>query len=75
MSDAVTAKQCAMARAGLEVHELASRAGVHDNTIWRFEDGHAYLPATAGRIQAALESGGAVFLPEDDGVQIKGRAA
>ena len=73
MSDAITPKQCAMARAGLNwsVHELAGRAGVHDNTIWRFEDGHAFLPATAARIQAALESGGAVFLTVDDGVQIK----
>lgn len=70
--------QIRMARAalGLSVRELASRTGVADSTILRFETNKGGLQAgTRDRLQAQLETDGIVFLaPEGDlgpGVRLK----
>jgi len=65
----MTPRQCAAARAALDlnVRELAALAGVGVNTVNRFERGLRDTPAEQrGRIKAALEARGVVFL-EDDG--------
>jgi transcriptional regulator with XRE-family HTH domain len=46
---------------------LASAAGVSTNTITRFEKGEPLKPRTLDAIQAALESAGAEFIPENGG--------
>jgi hypothetical protein len=66
-----------MARAALGwgVRDLGKRAGVAANTVSRFEVGMGTTVATLGRIQAALEDAGIVFVPADEscgpGVRIK----
>ncbi len=62
--------QIRMARAalGISVRELASRTGVADSTILRFETNKGGLQAgTRDRLQAQLEADGVVFLLPEDG--------
>lgn len=63
------AVQCKMARIalGLGVRELAELAGVSPDTIARFERGEALKERTVGAVQAALESAGVEFIPENGG--------
>jgi transcriptional regulator with XRE-family HTH domain len=57
------AVQCKMARAalGLGVRELAAKAGVSPDTVFRLEKGEALLPRTVDAIRQALEAAGVVF--------------
>lgn len=60
--------QIRMARAGLgiSVKVLAERSGVADSTIHRFETGRGGMQTgTLERLQSALETAGAIFLPSD----------
>ena len=51
------AAQCKMARValGLGVHELAARAGVSHDTVYRLEKGGELQPRTTRAIRLALE--------------------
>ncbi|PZQ58727.1 MAG: XRE family transcriptional regulator [Phenylobacterium zucineum] len=63
--------QIRMARAalGISVRELASRSGVADSTILRFETNKGGLQAgTRDRLQAELEAQGIVFLAPEGGL-------
>jgi transcriptional regulator with XRE-family HTH domain len=63
--------QIRMARAalGISVRELASRSGVADSTILRFETNKGGLQAaTRDRLQAQLEADGVVFLSPEEGL-------
>lgn len=61
--------QCKMARVavGWGVRELAREAGVSTDTIARLERGEELKPITLIAIQAALESAGVEFIPENGG--------
>lgn len=62
--------QIRMARAalGMSVKDLSQAAGVAESTILRFETQKGGLQtATLGRLQAALEAGGVIFLSADAG--------
>lgn len=63
----ITARQCAMARAGLDitVRDLARMALVGVNTVVRFENGSKSGELTVKRIKAALEAAGAKFTSDD----------
>jgi transcriptional regulator with XRE-family HTH domain len=73
----VIGKQIRAARAllGMEVAELARRAGVSPTTITRFENGLTRpIKATLAVIQAALEREGIEFLNDGaPGVRLKRR--
>jgi transcriptional regulator with XRE-family HTH domain len=58
-----------MARTALEmgVRELADAAKVSTNTITRFERGEPLRERTIDALQAALESTGVEFIPENGG--------
>jgi len=58
-----------MARAALGwgVRDLANKAGLSPNTVSRFENGAGARVDTLAHIQQALEKGGVVFLPADEG--------
>ena len=60
----VTGTQIRMARAALKwtVEELANKAGVGKNTVWRIEAGARGNPATLAAIKRALEGGGIRFV-------------
>ena len=64
--------QCKMARAALElgVHELAVKAGVSPDTVFRLEKGEALHQRTGIAIREALEAAGVEFTP-DGGVRLK----
>jgi len=57
-----------MARAALSwsVRELAAKAGVAANTVSRFENGSDAYGDTLSKLRRALESGGIIFLDEND---------
>ena len=63
----LTAAQCRMARAALEigVRDIAALAKVSPNTITRLERGEALYARTLDAIQAALENAGVVFVSEN----------
>ncbi|HEX7760113.1 MAG TPA: helix-turn-helix transcriptional regulator [Caulobacteraceae bacterium] len=64
----IVASQVRMARAalGLSVRALAQLTGVAESTILRFETGRGgILAANLGRIQAALEAAGIIFISAD----------
>lgn len=70
--------QIRMARAavGMSVRALAELSGVADSTIHRYETNRGGMQTTTlGRLQAALESAGIVFIPADaqggPGVRLK----
>ena len=71
----ITAAQCRMARAALElgVRELAALAQVSTNTITRLERGEGLYPRTVEAIQRALETAGIEFL-DGDGVRLRPKA-
>lgn len=66
-----------MARAALGwgVRDLGHKADVAANTVSRYENGMGMTVATLTKIQAALESGGVIFVPPDatggPGVRLK----
>jgi DNA-binding XRE family transcriptional regulator len=66
--------QCKMARAalGLGVSELAAKAGVSPDTVFRLEKGEALHQRTGIAIREALETAGVEFTP-DGGVRLKER--
>ena len=71
------AAQCKMARValGLGVHELAARAGVSHDTVYRLEKGGELQPRTTRAIRLALEFAAAELFP-DGAVRLrKGRPA
>ncbi len=72
----MTPFQCRMARAALDWSrvDLARRAGVGMETIYRFERGRAPHARTVMMIRSALEAEGLLFL-EDDGVPVGVRFA
>ena len=48
------------------VRDLSERSGIHRNTITNFETGNSGGDVrTMGRLVAALEAGGVIFLPEN----------
>ena len=61
--------QCKMARAalGLSEHELAAKAGVSPDTVFRLEKGEALHQRTGIAIREALEDAGVVFIDENGG--------
>lgn len=61
--------QVKMARAalGLGVRDLAKLAGVSPNTVTRFEGGGGVHTSNLQKIQAALETAGVAFIPENGG--------
>ena len=63
----MTAAQCRMARAAIElgVRQLADAAHVSTNTITRFERGDALRERTVAAIRAALEAAGVIFVEEN----------
>ena len=66
----MTPKQLKMARAatGLGVRDLAELAGISKGTISRYETEQGGLQAeTRDKLQAALESAGVEFIPENGG--------
>jgi len=69
--------QCKMARAGLDwsISDLATKAGVGDPTVTRFESDGTVGPEDLGRMFDALEGAGAVFTAQDDqlGVTVPNR--
>ena len=66
---ALSAAQCRMARAGLElgVRDLAKAAAVSTNTISRLEGGEALQPRTLAAIRTALEAAGVEFIAANGG--------
>jgi transcriptional regulator with XRE-family HTH domain len=67
---AITGPQCRAARALIQWsrEELAEDCGVSIDTIADLETGREMPPEEVlGRLQAALEEGGAVFIPENGG--------
>jgi transcriptional regulator with XRE-family HTH domain len=65
----ITLEQYRMAKAALDltVIELASLAKVSTNTLVRFERGERLTERTMQRVQAAFETAGIEFIPEDGG--------
>ncbi len=62
--------RAARAMAGLTQAQLAARAGISIPTVKRLENGAGSLPVrmdTAQKLQAALETAGVVFVPENGG--------
>ncbi len=59
----MTAEQCRMARAGLNVSiaDLAAETGLRPSTISAFERGGSSLQRTVDTLRSALEARGAVF--------------
>ncbi len=59
----MTAQQCRMARAGLDVSiaDLARLTGLRPSTISAFERGGSSLQKTVDLMRSALEAQGAVF--------------
>lgn len=73
-----TPEQIRMARAaiGMSVRALAGHSGVADSTIHRYETNRGGMQtATLGRLRAALEDLGVIFIPADanggPGVRLK----
>ena len=65
----MTAAQCRMARAALQigVRETAELAKVSPNTIARLERGETLYPRTRDAVRAALETAGVEFIAENGG--------
>lgn len=66
----ITGPQCRAARALVQLsrEEVAAQAGVSVDAIADFETGRERPAADVrGRLQAALEESGAVFIPENGG--------
>jgi transcriptional regulator with XRE-family HTH domain len=61
--------QCKMSRAALGwgVRELAAKAEISIETVWRFENGEQLRERTIEVIRKALEKGGVVFITENGG--------
>ena len=61
--------QCKMARAalGLSVCELAAKAGVSPDVVFRLEKGEGLHQRTGIAIREALEDAGVVFIDENGG--------
>jgi transcriptional regulator with XRE-family HTH domain len=75
----MTSDQCRMARAAIKwkVRDLADKASVGVNTVWRFEGGATANDSTIRVMQLALEAAGVVFIPENGGgagVRLRERA-
>ncbi len=72
----MTPFQCRMARAALDWSrvDLARRAGVGMETIYRFERGRPPHARTVAKIREALEAEGLLFL-EEEGVPVGVRFA
>lgn len=66
----MTADQCRMARAGLNVSiaDLASATGLRPSTISAFERGGSSLQRTVETLRSELEHRGVVFFGAGDGV-------
>jgi hypothetical protein len=75
----ITPAQCRSARAMVEMSRdgLSAAARVAARTIADFESGNRQpIPATLAALQAALESAGIIFIPENgDGPGVKLRKA
>jgi len=69
--------QCKMARAalGLGVHELAVKAGVSPDTVFRLEKAETLHQRTGIAIREAREAAGVEFTPDGAYVSRRGRAA
>lgn len=65
----LTAAQCRMARAGLELeaYNLAAAAGVSLDAVARLERGEAIGPALVGAIRSELEAHGVGFIEANGG--------
>lgn len=65
----LTAEQCRMARAALQigVRETSALAHVSPNTIARLERGEVLFPRTLEAIGSALEAAGVEFIAENGG--------
>ena len=61
--------QCKMARAalGLGLRDLAAKAGVSPDAVFRLEKGEALHQRTGIAIHEALEDAGIVFIDENGG--------
>ena len=61
--------QCKMSRAALGwgVRELAAKAEISIETVWRFENGEQLRERTIATIRATLERAGAVFIDSNGG--------
>ena len=72
----MTPFQCRMARAALDWSrvDLARRAGVGMETVYRFERGRPPHARTVIKIRSALEAEGLLFL-EDEGMPVGVRFA
>lgn len=68
-SNSLTAAQCRMARAALEigVRELADLAKVSPTTITKLERGESMSRRTLEAIRTALETAGVQFIAENGG--------
>lgn len=75
MVNAITAKQCRMARAALDWSQLdlAERSGVGSTSIKKFELGSALRPALLARLRGSMEAAGIGFI--DEGAKVRGRRA
>jgi transcriptional regulator with XRE-family HTH domain len=47
---------------GWSVRDLAEKAGVGVNTVSRFENNGEAMHSTVGKMQAAMEAAGAIFI-------------
>lgn len=65
----ITASQCRMARAALQigVRELAEKAKVSPSTVARFEAGEELRERTVDALKTALENAGIEFIPRNGG--------
>ncbi len=70
-------KQCRAARAwcGIDIVDLAKLAGVHPDTVSRFEKGKSGSHGTVSRLRSALEEHGIrfVFSREGEPIGIEGK--
>lgn len=65
----ITPEQCRAARSLLDwdQEKLVDMAGVKRRTVYSFEFGDKVSPETVEKIRIGLESGGVVFLDDDEG--------
>jgi transcriptional regulator with XRE-family HTH domain len=72
-----TSTQLRQARAALQwtMQDLAEKAGVHHNTVWRAENGKTDPGPAVAKIVAALEAHGVEFVGGSrPGVRIRGQS-
>lgn len=58
-------------RKGITAPELAARAGLHENTILRIENGNGCSAATLAKIAAGLRVSIAVLVPKPQDLVVK----